>query len=154
MINTNGTKESRLVIADADALIALANPEDVHYNSVRAISEYLDEKEIAILFPLTAIIEAVTTLQRKLTKPELAQVINDKVKDGELPVQYIDEATFAEATQLFNPLGSKQNTLYDALVAALAKQLHAMAIFSFDHWYKQQGFTLASDLLEEKKQAA
>jgi len=145
--------KTSLVIADADALIALANPDDIHYNTVRAISEYLDARAIAILFPVTAVFEAVTTLQRKLTKPELAQVISEKVKTGELPIRLIEEKTLLEAINLFNPHGSKQNTLYDALVAALAKHLQADAILSFDQWYKKQGFVLASDLLQTAKEA-
>ena len=153
MTDTNGKHKLTLVIADADALIALANPDDAHHETVRAISEYLATNEIAILFPVTAIFEAVTTLQRKLTKPELAQLINEKASAGELPIQYINAETFSEATKLFNPHGSKQNTLYDALVATLAKQLNALAIFSFDGWYKKQGFTLAKELMEEEKAA-
>ena len=147
-----GNKTS-LVIADADILIALANSDDAHHAKVKAISEYLDANQIAILFPITAIFEAVTALQRKLTKPELAKMLIENVKAGKLPVKYIDESMFTEAVKFFNPLGSKQDTLYDALVAALAKQLNAV-IFSFDQWYKKQGFILASDLLEEEKKAA
>jgi hypothetical protein len=97
--------------------------------------------------------ESVTALQRKLTKPELAKVVIEKVKARELPVKYIDESAFTEAVKFFNPYGSKQDTLYDALIAALARQLNA-AIFSFGQWYKKQGFILASDLLEEEKKAA
>jgi hypothetical protein len=49
------------------------------------ITTALDGNLTAILFPITAIFEAVTALQRKLTKPELAKVLIEKVKAGELP---------------------------------------------------------------------
>ena len=148
------TNSSPLVIADADALIALTNPEDVHHRKVREITTYLDKNTIAILFPITAIFEAVTVLQRKLTKPELASTLTERVKEGILPPVYFDDETLAETLRLFNPHGSKQNTLYDALVATLAKRYNATAIFSFDGWYKKQGFTLAEELLPEEAQAA
>ncbi len=41
---------------------------------------------------------------------------------------------------------SKHNTLFDAVVAATAKKYQADAIFSFDKFYKKQGFKLASEL--------
>ena len=57
-----------------------------------------------------------------------------------------DDAVLAEALTLFNPHGSKQNTLFDAVVAALAKRLDADAIFSFDSWYEKRGFRLVAQL--------
>lgn len=143
-----------LVIADADALIALISPDDLHHHKVREISQYLDKEHIAILFPITAIFEAVTAIQRKLSKPELASALIEKVKAGVLPISYIDETALTETVSRFNPFGSKQNTLYDALVATLARKHHATAIFSFDGWYKKQGFTLAEELLPEKTKVA
>ncbi len=82
------------------------------------------------------------------------QLISEKAKAGELPLQYIDQETFTTALKQFNPRGSKQNTLFDAQVLAIAKTSNARAIFSFDAWYKKQGFTSASELLTEEKQAA
>jgi len=143
-----------LVIADADALIAFANPDDIHHHRARLVSQSLDQQGIAILFPTTAIIEAVTTLQRKLTKPQIAAFIVDEVKEGTIAIQEVDQDTLIQAVGLFHPLGSKQNTLFDAVVAALAKRLNADAIFSFDEWYRKIGLTLTDDLIAETKHAA
>ncbi len=143
-----------LVIADADALIAFANPDDIHHHRARVVNQSLDQQGFTILFPTTAIIEAVTTLQRKLTKPQIAAFIVDGVKEGTIATQEVDQDTLIQAVGLFNPLGSKQNTLFDAVVAALAKRLNADAIFSFDEWYRKIGLTLTDDLIAEEKQAA
>lgn len=140
-----------LVIADADALIALAHPEDANHTRARSLNQTLDDQEIDILFPTTAIIEAVTTLQRKLTKPQIASLIVEKTQAGAIAIQAVDQEILILATSLFAPHGSKQNTLFDAVVAAVAKDLKADAIFSFDQWYKKIGLTLISDLLEEKQ---
>ena len=42
---------------------------------------------------------------------------------------------------------SKHHTLFDAIVAAVAKKYYADAIFSFDKFYKSKGFKLVSELL-------
>jgi hypothetical protein len=60
-------------------------------------------------------------------------------------VQFVDHEILGEAADLFNPLASKKNTLFDAVVAAIAKRLNADAIFSFDGWYRTTLF-----LLQEK----
>ena len=107
-----------------------------------------------MLFPTTAICEAVTVLRGKLNRPEDASRIVQKFQSGDFPIQAVDHQILTDAAALFHPLASKKNTLFDAVVAALAKKLHADAIFSFDGWYGKIGLSLASDLLEQSKEAA
>src|SRR6266699_2987539 len=83
-----------------------------------------------------------------------ASSLINKLQNGDLPVQAVDQETLLTAATLYHPLASKKNTLFDAVVAALAKQLNADAIFSFDGWYGKIGLSLASDLLEQSKEAA
>jgi predicted nucleic acid-binding protein len=52
------------------------------------------------------------------------------------------------ALPYFNPNGSKKDTFFDAVIAALAKKNNAVAIFSFDKGYKKTGIPLISDLLK------
>ena len=54
-------------------------------------------------------------------------------------VQAVDHAVLTEAADLFHPNGSKKNTPFDAVVAAIAKRFNADAIFSFDEWYRKWG---------------
>lgn len=60
-----------------------------------------------------------------------------------------DSDVLASALTFFDPQGSKQNTLFDALVAATAKKRQSTIIFSFNEWYKKLGFQLAADLVRE-----
>ena len=69
-------------------------------------------------------------------------------------VQAVDYAILTEAADLFHPNGSKKNTLFDAVVAAIAKRFNADAIFSFDEWYRKMGLTLTDDLIAARKKAA
>jgi predicted nucleic acid-binding protein len=89
-----------------------------------------------------------------LSNPKAASFVIEQVQSGNFPIQSIDHAIVTTAITLFQPHGSKQNTLFDAIVASIAKQPHAQAIFSFDKWYRKQGLTLTSDFIEEQKQTA
>ena len=98
-------------------------------------------------YPATAIAEAVTTFQRKLHNQQAASHIIQRIKQKGFFIEPVDKATIDVATGFFEPAGSKQNSLFDAIVAAVTRHHHTTTIFSFDGWYKQIGLTLASELL-------
>jgi predicted nucleic acid-binding protein len=138
----------KTVIVDADGLIALFSKDDAHAEKALAILLKLVLEEAKILYPATAIAEATTTLQRKLNKPHLAAQIADLIKENKFPIEPVSEDTLNTAVQYFKPVASsKHNTLFDALVAAVAKKNTADGIFSFDEWYQKQGFKLVSNLI-------
>lgn len=141
------SEDGDIVVVDADAFIAYVDKNDIHAQKTVRILEMCFEREITLLYPATAIIEAVTALQRRLRKPALAQKIIDGVKEQQFIIEPIDQTIIEKASHMFKPSGSKNNTLFDAIVAAVAKENNAVAIFSFDTWYKSQGFSLATDLL-------
>lgn len=135
-----------IVVGDADVLIALAIEKDSLHLRAFAISRKLADDNIQVIFPNTAISEAVTTLLRKHSNPKLAGYLAQQYKENIFKVEYVDEDTMKMAVNIFNPVSSKQNIFFDALVAATAKKLNADAIFSFDDWYQKLGFKLAGDL--------
>ena len=135
-----------IVIGDADSLIALLLENDANNKRAQNILAKLNKWETAIIYPNTAIAEAVTTLLRKHSNPELAGYLAKQYKDNIFRVEYVNEGIMRLAADLFNSKSSKKNTFFDAIVAAVAKSLNADAIFSFDGWYKKVGFKLASDL--------
>jgi predicted nucleic acid-binding protein len=137
----------KTIIVDADGLIALFSKGDAHAKKAIALLQKLVQEEAKILYPATAIAEATTTLQRKLNKPHLAAQIAELIKENKFPIEPVNEDTLNTAVQYFKPVeSSKHNTLFDALVAAIAKENNADAIFSFDAWYQKQGFTLVTSL--------
>lgn len=154
MTNTPGSNSDLVVIGDTDALIAILHEDDKHHNAATATVRQLLYQEAQTVFPLTCIVETVTTLQRKLNKPRLAAKVVEKVANGELAIDGVDADLLKTALNIFNPSGSKQNTLFDAMVAALAKKRGTKVIFSFDEWYEKLGFTLASNSLHKPKKAA
>lgn len=136
-----------LVIGDADAIIALANLDDPSYKRASAINLSLRKAGVEPIFPVTAYVEAVTVLQRKLGRPDLVKAVIEEGQNGGIIINMIDESIMLSANGFFNPYGSKKNTLFDAIVAAVAKKYEADAIFSFDQWYTKAGFKLAEELV-------
>jgi predicted nucleic acid-binding protein len=147
-MNMPGTNDAAplVVIGDADGLIALLQEDDSNHEKAVQIARRCVEQHAEVIFPLTAIVEAVTTLQRRLNNPPLAEKVRQQTLDGQLVIEEVDRETLKQASTLFNPFGSKQNTLFDAVVATVARKYAATTIFSFDGWYRQLGLTLAGDL--------
>jgi predicted nucleic acid-binding protein len=136
-----------VVIGDADGLIALLAEDDSNHEKAVRITRWCVEQHAEVIFPLTAIVEAVTTLQRRLNNPPLAEKVRQQTIEGKLVIDEVDREILKQASTLFNPFGSKQNTLCDAVVAMVARKYATRTIFSFDEWYSKLGFTLASNLL-------
>lgn len=135
-----------VVVGDADALVALVYGEDAMHKRSRAVAERLTALKAAVVFPVTAVLEAVTVLQRKLASPAAAAQIVKLLNSGQLVTEPVNETLLKEASRHLNLAGSKRNTLFDAVVYACAKERGAGAIFSFDSWYQKQGITLAEEL--------
>lgn len=141
-MNTLGMNDTFIVVGDADGLIALLHSDDVNHSiAVERAKGFVADK-VEVLFPLTAIVEAATSLQRRLTNPPLVEAIRQQVIHGNLFIEDVQKDTLTEASKLFNPFGSKQNTLFDAVVATIAKRYQSEYIFSFDKWYTKQGFKI------------
>ncbi len=145
-MNTPGTKKSLIIIGDTDGLIAILHEEDKNHLKAKQTAAKLLKNDAQTIFPLTSIVETVTTLRRKLNKPQLVAKVIKQITSGVLAIEDVDTTLLNKALIIFNPRGSKQNTPFDAIVAAIAKKHKADAVFSFDKWYEKLGLKLASDL--------
>ena len=134
----------RFIIGDADALIALSHHSDQHHLQAQRIVQELDNRRDMVIFPVTAIAEAITTLHRKLNNPTATQTLIRLLNEGKLDVATVDDSTLKAAEAFFSVSTSKKHTFFDAIVCALAHERQAGAIFSFDRWYTKQGFQLLS----------
>lgn len=135
------------IIVDSDGLIGLLDKSDAHFSTVQGILLKLTEKETKFIYPATVITESTTTLKIRLKKPELADQIAQLLLNGQFIIEPVDDFLLKEAVNLLKGKdGSKHNTLFDGVVAAVAKKYHADAIFSLDKFYKSKGFKLASEL--------
>ena len=130
-------------VADADALIALTLEKDPNHKKAVSISTNALKENINIIFPVTVFPEAITSLRRAANQPEKARFINRQLQQGVFHIEYLDEEILQYASQIFDHADSKQNTFFDAIIAATAKKLNADSIFSFDSWYLKLGYKLA-----------
>lgn len=135
---------SEIVVVDADALIALVLEKDPNHTRAVSISTSLLARSVTVVFPVTVFPEAITSLRRAANQPEKARLINAQMQQGAFQIEYLDEKTLLAAAEIFGAADSKQNTFFDAIVAATARKLGAQSIFSFDHWYPRLGLPLAA----------
>ncbi len=138
--------KSLLIVADADSIVAQAIASDSNHKLTLNLAQKLADEGAHILFPATAIAEAITTLQRKFSDPQLAAQTLELFTDASISIENIDQEVVREAKKLFDPKASKKNTLFDCIVATVAKKNKADAIFSLDDWYGKLGFKLVSEL--------
>ena len=147
-MNTRGINQPLIAVGDTDGLIAVLSEEDAGHNKAVSTVAKLLQHDAQTVFPLTTIIETVTTLRRKLNRADLAEKVVSRIMDGTLSIENVDTDMLNEALKVFDPKRSKQNTLFDAIVVATAKKLNTKIIFSTDNWYEKLGFTLAANLFQ------
>lgn len=138
--------DGRTVVVDSDALIALFNPEDSSYSKAQVLFESFYEQKTRLIYPATALVETVDTIQRRLKKYEVSAQIAELISSAELTVEPVDGTYLKEAVKYFQEERNSRKTLADAVVAAVAKKINADGVFSFDEWYKKLGVKLASEL--------
>ena len=130
----------KVIIGDADVLIASVFDGDAHHDLVKKLNEKIMENNLVLKFPNTAILEAITMLKRVFNQSNFSHELNKDYLDGKYNIVYVDETIQKLASEIFAKEKSKKNTIFDAIVLATAKTLKAAGIFSFDSWYKKQGF--------------
>lgn len=135
-----------IVIADSDAIIAQTNPKDIHHKKAFEISQNLVNLNAQVLYPTTTIAESTAHMQRVLNSTTTAYGTAKLMTSPDAQVVEVNRQTLTNALKFFSPNTSKKNTLFDCIVAAIAEEQKADAIFSFDNFYKKNGFKLAGEL--------
>lgn len=138
--------KSLVVIVDADAIVAQAFPKDSNHERAMEISNRLNALEARVIYPVTAILEAVTVLQARLNSGATAYGVAEVFSNPEIQASEVNQKTYIKALSYFNVSTSKKNTMFDCVIMAIAKENNATAIFSFDKLYRKRGFKLASEL--------
>jgi predicted nucleic acid-binding protein len=136
-----------LLIVDADALVMLADCRHENHARCKEIVESIAKYRVSCIYPITAICEAVTVLQKILQRPEAAEFLLKLVKNGIFTTEDINNELLLEAMTRFNPFSKQRgDTLFDAIIATIAIRHEADAVFSFDQGYRRKGLRLAGDL--------
>jgi len=139
------------VIVDADAIIAQVDPNDAHHETATRISAALVNINAHVIYPVTAIAESNAYMQRVLNSGASAYGTAVVFTDPGVQVAEVNQKTLRNAVKYFAPTTSKKNTLFDCIVAAVAEEYKADAIFSFDKSYQGKGFRLTNELEDLNK---
>lgn len=139
---------NKIVIVDSDAIFAIYNPNDPL--SVQAIHTFkeLITQGYQLMYPTSVIFEVVSLFQRVLPTPTVTAKLVEMIKTNQFVTCVVDAGILKESAVLFNPVGSKKNTLVDCSVIAIAKKLDADCIFSYDNFYTKHGMKLAKDAIK------
>lgn len=140
----------KTVVVDSDAIFALYNPNDPLNSQANRTFQQLITQNYQLVYPTSVLFEIISLFQRVLPTPTVTAKLVDMIENDALFIHIIDENTLKEAVVLFNPAGSKKNTLIDCSVAVVAKKIKAEAVFSYDSFYTKQGLKLAENLILEE----
>ena len=138
---------SKTVVVDSDAIFAIYNPNDPLNTKAIKTFQQLITQGYQLVYPSSVLFEVVSLFQRVLPTPKITTKLVEMIKNDRIPIYIIDADTLKESAVLFNPLGSKKNTLIDCSVVAIAKKIKADGVFAYDNFYTRHGLSLAESLV-------
>lgn len=138
---------SKTVVVDSDAIFAIYNPNDpLNKKSIKTFQQLITQG-YQLVYPSSVLFEVVSLFQRVLPTPKITTKLVEMIKNDQILIHIIDADTLKESTVLFDPLGSKKNTLIDCSVVAIAKKIKADGVFAYDSFYTKHGLSLAESLV-------
>lgn len=138
---------TKLVVVDSDAIFALYNPNDPLNDKATRTFQELITQGYQLVYPTSVVFEVISLFQRVLPTPTVTVKLIEMIRKDQLLIHVIDADILKGSAQLFDPEGSKKNTLIDCSVVAIANKIKADGVFAYDSFYTKQGLRLAEDLL-------
>lgn len=140
---------AKSVVVDSDAIFALYNPNDPLNKQATQTLQQLISQGFTLIYPTSVIFEVISLFQRVLPTPTVTKKLIEMIKNDQIPNHIVDSDTLKESAALFDPAGSKKNTLIDCSVVAVAKKIKVDGVFAYDSFYTKQGLKLAEDLIQK-----
>mgnify|MGYP001592502687 CR=1 FL=1 len=138
----------KIVVVDSDAIFAIYNPNDpLNAKAVKTFQKLITQG-YQLIYPASVLFEIVSLFQRVLPVPTVTDKLVDMIKNDQILIHPIDTEILKKSAQLFDPSGSKKNTLIDCSVVAIAKKIKADGVFAYDAFYAKQGLELAERLVK------
>ncbi len=139
---------AKVVVVDSDAIFALLNPNDPLNHKAFQTFQQLVAQGYQLIYPTSVIFEVVSLFQRVLPTPTVTAKLVEMIRKDQLLIHVVDSEILKESAVLFNPAGSKKNTLIDCSVVVIAKKIKAEGVFAYDDFYIKQRLKSAEDLVE------
>lgn len=138
---------TKSVVVDSDAIFAIYNPNDSLNTKATQTFQQLITQEFQLIYPTSVLFEVISLFQRVLPTPRVTTKLVEMIKNDQLLVHVIDSDILKQSAAIFDPTGSKKNTLIDCSVVIVAKRIKADGVFAYDSFYTKQGLKLAEDLI-------
>lgn len=144
---------TKTVVVDSDAIFAIYNPNDpLHVRATHTFQQLITQR-YQLVYPTSVIFEVVSLFQRVLPTPTVTTKLIELINNDQLLIHVVDTDTLKVSAALFDPSGSKKNTLIDCSVVAISKEIDASGVFAYDSFYTKQGLKLAEDLIEQAEKS-
>lgn len=140
---------AKVVVVDSDSIFAIYNPNDPLNTQATQTFQHLIIRGFKLIYPTSVVFEIISLFQRVLPTPTVTAKLVEMIKKDQMLVHIIDAEMLKESAELFDPTGSKKNTLIDCSVVAVAKSIKANGVFAYDEFYTKQGLKLAEDLIDK-----
>ncbi len=141
----------KTVVVDSDSIFAIYNPNDPLNRKATKTFQQLIEQGYQLIYPTSVLFEIISLFQRVLPTPTITSKLVEMIKNEQILIHVIDSDTLKEAAALFDPAGSKKNTLIDCSVAVIAKKIKADGVFAYDEFYTKQGLKFAERLVKAER---
>lgn len=140
-------KMIKKLVVDSDSIFALYNPNDpLNFRATQTFQQLI-ALEFQLIYPTSVIFEIISLFQRVLPTPAITARLIEMIRNNALIVYPVDTDILKESAELFDPGGSKKNTLIDCSVVVIAKKIKADGVFAYDEFYTKKGLKLAEDLV-------
>lgn len=140
---------TRNVVVDSDAIFALYNPNDPLNTKATHTFQQLIAQNFQLIYPTSVLFEIISLFQRVLPSPAVTYQLVDMIKHDSLLLHVVDADVLKESVSLFNPSGTKKNTLIDCSVVVVAKKIKAEAVFAYDNFYRKCGLKFAEEIVKK-----
>ena len=138
---------SKTVVVDSDAIFAVYNPNDpLNAKAIKTLQQ-LTLQGYQLIYPTSVLFEVVSLFQRVLPTQTVTTKLIAMIKNDQILIYVTDVDILKQSAALFDPAGSKKNTLIDCSVVAIAKKIKAAGVFAYDGFYTKQGLVLAESLV-------
>ncbi len=138
---------TKSVVVDSDAIFALYNPNDPLNKQATQTLQQLITQGFQLIYPTSVLFEVISLFQRVLPTPVITTKLTEMIENDQFTVHIIDSEILKESVTMFDPAGSKKNTLIDCSVAVVAKKIKAYGVFAYDSFYTKRGLKLAEELI-------
>ena len=139
---------TKLIVVDSDAIFALYNPNDpLNKKATQAFRELII-LGYQLIYPTSVLFEVISLFQRVLPTPTVTRKLTEMIKDDQILTYVVDVDILKESAKLFDPAGSKKNTLIDCSVVVVTRKIKADGVFAYDSFYAKQGLKLVENLIK------